>query len=257
MRKVMSVLGVLLLVGLLVGGGYFFVYPMMKQQAAENASEFADAGKALGAKDFYEDTEGVLGAQQKPATFADDLLSPSQKVIRGLMDDREVLIQGNKKLERKIDELKSEIASLEHYRDTNERFAPLNAAEEKAVIETMVKRFLIDSEDAVRFSNMQIEIMAASAAKEYSQFVGRNRLILTDEERAKMVEEHLTPFAFCIGDGVDVAANNSRELRAVSYFMRSEDPSRITPILLSDLKAVLKPCRTELFAALSMTLTEH
>ncbi len=248
---------ILLILGLLGSGGYYFIYPMVVKQSADNAKEFEGAGKALGAQDIFEDTEGVLGAQQKPATFADDKLSPSQKVIRGLMDDREVLIKGNKTLERKIDELKSEISSLEHYRDTNERFAPLNAAEEKAVVESMVKRFLIDSEDAVRFSNMQIEIMAAAAAKEYSQFVGRNRLILTDEERTKMVEEQLTPFAFCIGDGVDVAANNNRELRAVSYYMRSEDASRITPILLGDLKAVLKPCRTELFADLSMTLTDQ
>jgi len=256
-RKVITGLLVLIVLGLLGAGGYFFVYPMIVEQNAAADASFENAGKALGAGDFYEETEGVLGAKQQPATFADDKLSPSQKVIRGLMDDREELIQGTKKLERRIDELTAEIQSLENYKKTNERFAPLNAAEEKAVVEAMVKRFLIDSEDAVRFSNMQIEIMAAAAAKEYSQFIGRNRLVLTDEERARMVNEHLTPFAFCIGDGVDVAANNSREMRAVSYYMRSEDSSRMTPILLKDLKAVLKPCKTDLFASLNLTLTDN
>jgi len=255
-RKVMIGLAIILALALLGGGGYFFIYPMVIEQNEANDTTFENAGKAMGAGDFYEETEGVLGAKQQPATFADDKLSPSQRVIRGLMDDREELIQGNKKLERRIDELIAEVKTLEDYKETNERFAPLNAAEEKSVVESMVKRFLIDSEDAVRFSNMQIEIMAAAAAKEYSLFIGRNRLMLTDEERAKMVEEHLTPYAFCVGDGVDVAANNNRELRAVSYYMRSEDASRITPILLKDLKAVLKPCNTDLFAGLSLTLND-
>lgn len=256
MRKAITGVMIILLLALVTGGGYFFLYPMFVDVSEQNEKEFEGAAKAMGAADFYEETEGVLGAKQKPATFADDKLSPSQKVIRGLMDDREELIQGNKKLERRIDELTAEIKALEDYKETNERFAPLNAAEEKAVVEAMVKRFLIDSEDAVRFSNMQIEIMAAAAAKEFGEFIGRNHLMLTDEERAKMVDEHLTPYAFCVGDGVDVAANNNRELRAVSYYMRSEDASRITPILLNDLKAVLTPCRTDLFAALSTTLTD-
>lgn len=252
MRKVGLGLVILLLVALVGGGGYFFIYPMVVETNQMNDEKVENVGKVLGAKDYYEETVGELGAKQQPATFADDKLSPSQKVIKGLMNDRESLIDDNKKLERRIAELKSEILALEEYKATNERYAPLNAAEEKAVVESMVKRFLIDSEDAVRFSNLQIEIMAATAAKEYAEFTGRNRLMLSDADRTELVEEHLTPFAFCVGDGVDVAANSSREMRAVSYYMRSEDSSRITPILLKDLKAVLAPCKADLFAALSI-----
>ncbi|MCV6587829.1 MAG: hypothetical protein OIF57_02200 [Marinobacterium sp.] len=254
MRNIVIGVIALLIIGLLGAGGYFFAYPLLKEQAEANSKEFEGTGAVLMTNEIYQETQGTLGAKQVPATFAEDVLSPSQRVIKGLKEDREELILDQKKLERRIDELKVEIQNLEEYKATNERFAPLNAVEEKAIVESLVKRFLIDDEDAVRFSNMQIEIMGASAANEYSTFTGRNRLILTDEERVKMVREHLLPFAFCVGDGVDIAANNNRELRAVSYLVRSGDNSQITPILLQDLNAVMKPCRTELFASLSTTL---
>lgn len=232
----------------------FVVYPMMMETHEANYVNLEDVGEALGAKEIYEETTGELGAKQMPSTFADDKLTPTQKVIKGLVDDRDSLIQDNKVLEDRIAELKLEIAALENYKETNERFAPLNAAEEQAMVESLVKKFLINSEDAERFSTLQIEVMSAVSAMEFSKFVGRNRLILDDKQRKSLVDRHFPEFAFCVGDGVDVAANSNRELTAISYFIRSQDPSRISPVLLQDLETVLKPCQNALFANLSSEL---
>lgn len=228
--------------------------PMVMKTHDENYVKLEDVGEALGAKIFYEESTGELGAKQLPATFAEDQLSPTQKVIKGLINDRDSLIEDNKVLEQRISSLKMEIAALEQYKANNERYAPLNAAEEAAIVEGVVKKFLVNSPDANRFSNLQIEVMSASSAQEYSKFAGRNQLILEDEARDQFIERHFPEYAFCVGDGIDVAANSNRELRAISRYIRSKDASQMSPILLEDLKTVLQPCQTALFTRMSADL---
>ncbi|MBY4678666.1 DUF3450 domain-containing protein [Marinobacterium arenosum] len=250
MRKVLTLLITLFILGSLGAAGWLFVYPTMMATHEQNQVELEKFGEVVIPRDFYSETTGNLGAKQQPATFAEDKLTPSQKVIQGLMDDRDSLIQANRELREQIDALKQQIAQLEAYKETNERFAPLNAAEEQQVVEGLMTQMLVNMEEAERFSTLQIEVMSSSAAIEYGKFIGRYRMILTEEERQALVEKYFPAYAFCVGDGVDIAANSRRELTQIAYFLRSGDDSQIPAILRQDLETVLEPCQSALFSAL-------
>lgn len=235
----------------ILGGGGFYAFNHMQSQHAENLQELEKFGFTVLPSTTYEESEGELGTKQLPATFAEDKLTPTQKVIRGLMDDNEQLIEEQKGLERQIDDLKQQIAELENYKKLNEHFAPLSITEEVAAVEKQLKQLLIDSPDARRFSNLQIEAMSAASGNEYKKFIGGKRLILSENERESLVKTYMPEFSFCVGDGIEIAANSPREERLITTFFRKQDISILPNNLKADLDTVIKPCQTALYERLS------
>jgi len=234
----------LLLCGLAAGG--FMLYQKVQIQHKDNLAELEKFGYQMVPTDRFEETIGTEGNTQLPATFSEKELTPTQKVIHSLVRDKESLLDENRALSSQIEDLKKQILELEDYRRLNERFAPETVAEETARVESELKAYLVRNREAERFSNLQIEIMSAAGASEYKEFVNRNRLILDDDRRSEIISRFMPSYAFCVGDGVDVAANSNTELRQISRHIRNPGLEKLTNNLQQDLESVMTPCKLAL-----------
>ncbi|WP_372833413.1 hypothetical protein [Pontibacterium sp.] len=253
-----------IVLGVLGVGGYYGYNALIKQEANNNKDlekfglavlpQSTSAPSATDEKErhaIYQQSTGVLGTTQEVATFADEKLSPTQKVIRGLMSDKEVLLEEKKKLNEDIDTLKARIAELEEYKRLNQHFAPDKISAELAKVKARLKKHLLNSTSAARFNNRQIEIISGASAVEYDKFIRRNRMILSDFQREELVSIYLPEFAFCLGDGVDIAANSASEERKLVRFFEEQDITLLTTALKQDLDTVLTPCQEALHEQLA------
>ncbi|WP_415896572.1 hypothetical protein [Neptuniibacter sp. QD57_21] len=250
-RKLLVVLIIIPIVLAVLGGGGYFAYNEMQGQHKENLKDLEKFGFTVLPSNVHTETTGELGTKQLPATFAQDKLTPTQKVIKGLMADNEKLLDEQEIYKKQIEGLKAEIAALEQYKKLNEHFAPLTIVEEIAAVEKQLKQILIDMPDARRFSNLQIEAMSAAAGNEYKKFIAGKRLILSEFERESLVKKYMPEYSFCVGDGIEIAANSPREERLITQFFRKQDSSKLTSDLKNDLSTVIKPCQTALYQRLA------
>ncbi|MGB1237767.1 MAG: hypothetical protein ACPG4U_06120 [Pseudomonadales bacterium] len=248
-KPLVIVIAVVVLAAL--GGGGYFAYMKLQQKTEENIEQLEDVGEAL-VGEAYKDKANADAA----APSLTEKLEPSEKVVRSLQRENIKLTTEIKILEEKLEELKGQIVELEDYKQTNERFAPARMKDEKADVESQVKNFLLDSEDAERFSVVQIEIMSAASAMEYEAYVTRNRLMVSRAQREKLAIEYLPGFAFCVGDGVELAANNGREFELVASKFRGQIGLPLPKRLQEDLDAVMTPCQNTLRATLDASLEE-
>lgn len=245
----LAILLPIILTGLGLGG--FTAYNQMQGQHAENLKELEKFGFTVLPTTVYEESKGQLGEKQLPPTFAEDKLTPTQKVIKGLMGDNDQLIEEQKVLKKEISALKDEIAALQNYKKLNEHFAPLTIAEEVGAVEEQLKSMLLDMPDARRFDNLKIEAMSAASGNEYKKFIGSKRIILSENERHDLVKEYMPEFAFCIGDGIEIASNSPRESRLITSYFRSGNAAKLDGSLKEDLDTVTKPCQTALYERLN------
>lgn len=250
-KKIFFMAIVFLVFVLLFSGAGFFFYFQIKGQHQENLKDLEKFGYTVLPSETYNESKGELGTQQVPATFAEDKLSPTQKVIHGLMQDNEQLIAEKKELEIKVAELHERIKQLETYKKLNEHYAPLSIAEEVAAVEKQLKKILINTPEASRFSNLQIEAMSAASGHEYKKFVKSKQVILSEKERENFVIDYMPEFAFCVGNGIEIAANSPREERLATTFFHQQDPSILSKHLKSDLETVIRPCQMALYSRLS------
>ena len=228
-----------------VGTISFVGYAFMSDSGSSKKLE--KFGYAVLPASFYDDTVGSLGHKQVPATFAEEKLTPTQKVVKGLRQDKKNLIKEQTALREQIADLEKQVAELQQYRRLNEHFAPDNIADETAAVETGLKRFLVTNPAASRFSNIQIEIMSAASAIEYRRYISHNRLILSEKQRTSITSNFLPEFAFCVGDGAELAANNSSELIKIAEYFRQEDKNKLNSALKQDLNSVVEPCQATLY----------
>ena len=249
--KKLLIASIALIIVSALGVGGFLAYKEMQSQHDDNMQSLEQFGFNVLPSVTYEESQGELGAKQLPATFTEDKLTPTQKVIKGLMDDNDKLIAEQQGLRDQIQALQQQVAQLEEYKKLNEHFAPLTLAEEVLAVESQIKTQLVDSSDARRFSNLQIEAMSASVGHEYKKFIGNRRLILSEGEREALIKKYMPDYAFCVGDGIEIAANSPREERLITRFFRQQDASILDSILKSDLETVIKPCQTALFTRLA------
>lgn len=231
----------LALTGLGIGG--FMVYKKMDAQHMENSQELERFGYEMVATSRSIETTGKLGVTQLPPTFDLDKLTPTQKVIHALIRDKDDLLDENKVLQNDIEKLEAKIQELTDYKELNEHFAPQKLKDELRSVERQLKAFLIRSPDAERFSTMQIEIMSAAGAAEYKAYITRNRLMLSEDMKLAVISDFLPAYAFCVGDGVEVAANSRSEERKLASFFRTEDSSSLPEALFQDLSSVIGPCQ--------------
>lgn len=251
--KMLLLIATPLIVGIL-GTGAYFSYQSMQTQHEENLKDLERFGFTITPNSPYTESIGELGAKQLPATFAESDLTPTQKVIYGLMRDKERLLDENRQLKEKLEALEQQVGALETYRQENERFAPRTFEEEVAGVEKDMKAYLDRLPEAGRFSDRQIEMMSAASAREYRRFVTENRLMTGEFDRNAIVNEHLPGFAFCIGDAAPLAVNSSEEERMLVQYLKTNDPSPLSQALRQDLQRVMEPCQLALRQALDATL---
>ncbi|MGH1461425.1 MAG: hypothetical protein ACRBB6_05285 [Neptuniibacter sp.] len=234
----------------ILGIGGFFIYNEVQGQHEQNLKDLEKFGFTVLPSSNFEESTGKLGEKQLPPTFGTKKLTPTQKVIQGLMDDNKQLINEQHQLQQHITDLKAQVAELENYKKLNEHFAPLTISEEIVEVEKQIKKLLIDMPDARRFSNLQIEAMSASVGNEYKKFIGNKRIIFSDSERESFIESYMPEYAFCVGDGIEIAANSPREERTIATYFRKPSEQVLSTELKIDIESVVKPCQTALYSRL-------
>ncbi len=247
---ILIVLAPFVLILLLVIG--YFAFNTLTSQHSENTEQFAEFGFKVLPTSRFEESVGILGAKQLPPTFGEEKLTPAQRVIRGLIRDNERLIEDKKILQSEIDELKAQVADLREYRRLNEHFAPLSIMQQRAAVEQQMIKLLQNSKDASRFNSLEQQAMAAAASKKYNDVIRNRRIMFTDAEREKFVEQELAVYAFCVGDGIQIAANSADETRQITAYMSDESgETRLSPQLKEDLNTVTQPCQRQLELSLA------
>lgn len=253
--KVSLLLLILIPLALAIGSvATFFVYERMQDQHQVNLADLEKFGYEMVPSQTYTESTGELGAQQLPATFAEKKLTPTERVIRGLMQDKENLLAEQQALKDQISALHDQIDELKQYKELNQHFAPETFEQELKRTKAQLKATLLRLPETERYSNIQVEIMAAAGMQEYQRFVRANRLMLDREQRGEIIKDHLPGYAFCIGNAVELAANNLDELRLLINWFNDPDSVRLPGMLAADLDKLLPACQQPLRQALDTTL---
>lgn len=237
-----------------LGAAVYFFWDSLQAQHEANNQVLEKFGFEIMPVSPYTESKGVLGQKQVPATFAEDELTPVEKVIHGLLQDRDQLLEENTALEQKVAELEEQIAALEQYKALNEQFAPETLEQEMTRTHEELKQLLRDLPEASRYSNFWIEIMATAALNEYRRFIDANRLMLDSSSRAQLIREDLVTYGFCVGNAIELAANSADEARMIARWFDDPSSTRLSDALKADLEIVLPPCRIPLRQKLSAKL---
>ena len=237
---------------LLAGGGYFG-FTKLQKISDSNMQDLETTGDMFIGPTSTLGGDGALTEEEMQPTIKENL-TPTKKIFRSLQKENVNLNVRILRLQEQIEGLEGDVDSLEEYKATNERFAPKRLKDEMADIERQVKSFLLDSSDAERFSVLQVEIMAAASALEYKAYVIRNRLRVNRLQRDKLAIDFLPGYAFCVGDGIELAANNIRELELIASKFRGTNTLALPPRLQRDLDAVVTPCQNSLRGQLDKDL---
>lgn len=256
LSKISILLLILLPLMLIIGGTVsYFAYQKMQSQHQVNLAELEKFGFEMVPSDIYNETVGELGANQLPPTFGEKKLTPTERVIRGLMQDKENLLAEQQVLKDQISALQQQITELEDYKRLNQHFAPDTFAEELARTKSFLKSTLARMPESEPFDNVRLDVMAAAGTREYRRFVTANRLMLDRSHKAKIIDELLPPYAFCVGNAVDLAANSRAEERLLMEWFNDPDKTRLPAALTADLNKLLPACQLPLREALQRTLT--
>ncbi|MEH6626664.1 MAG: hypothetical protein V7739_09475 [Motiliproteus sp.] len=225
-------------------GGYFLAIAV-EDVHEENIESLADFGSIVtpgGAPAADGSSTGVDGQQQLAPTFGEEKLSASDKIIISLSKEKELLVREMANLQRKIGKQTEEIALLTRYKDTNERFAPRMLHEEKERAIKELQSYLEDSKDAERFTGFQKEAMALDSANVYLTTLRKYQLVFDESQKDLLISTHLPAYAFCIGDSIGIIANSRTEEKKVLKYLRGDDNSTLSKLLMEDLQAIRSPC---------------
>lgn len=234
----------------------YFAYQKMQAQHEVNLADLEKFGYEMVPSNTYTESVGTLGAEQVPATFAEKKLTPTERVIRGLMQDKENLLAEQDALKSEIEALKQQIVELQDYKRLNEHFAPETFEDELTRTKAQLKAILSRMPEADQFSNVRLEIMAAAGMQEYRRFVSANRLMLDQPQRGRIVSEHLPAFAFCVGNATELAANNRSEERQLIDWFNNPNSTTLPTALSEDLAKLLPACQKPLREQLETVLPQ-
>lgn len=253
--------GVLLLVLVplllsIAGVASYFAYQKMQAQHEINLADLEKFGYEMVPSNTYTESVGELGAQQLPATFTEKKLTPTERVIRGLMQDKENLLAEQDALKSEIQALQQQILELQEYRRLNEHFAPETFEDELIRTKAQLKAILARMPEAEQFSNIKLEIMAAAGMQEYRRFVSANRLMLDQPQRAIIVRDHLPAYAFCVGNAAELAANNRNEERLLIDWFNNPNNTSLPAMLAEDINKLLPACQSPLREQLQTALPQ-
>ena len=238
----------------LIGVIGYFVYPLIASQQSSNSIRFEKFGLAVLPGSQFTTTVGELGATQIPATFAEGELSPEERVVESLVRNRNALLEENELFRLKIEQLEQRVAELENYKETNERYAPEQFNIELERVRREIEERLRALPEAENYSSLMIELMAVAAQQEYTHTVRENDRMMDEARKAILVQRYLPTYAFCVGNALSIAANNSGELRAIASWLQEPALNPLPNELRADLDIVLPPCQVSFREALDQVL---
>lgn len=244
--KLAIIVGIPLMLIIAAGTGYF-IYSLISAQQEENRQKVEGFGELVIPLDSF-DTDS---SNDRNPSINNDELSPTQRVILTLKNERSKLLEEAGEMQAQISNLHMQIAELERYKQTNERYAPHTFNEEVSTVHTRMKQLLASREESKRFTRNQLKGMAAASAQEYKRYLTMHKLLLDQDEIDTIINSHLPLYAYCIGDGMDIAANNREEEQQVIEYFKTMTTVLMSSRLKSDLKAIIEPCQTLLANRLS------
>ncbi len=252
-----AAIGVVAVIGIAIGG--YFLVLKVDEVHEENVDQLASFGSVVIPMSQQQQnpdgiTTGVDGQQQLPPTIGDKKLSASEKIIVSLSQEKEELVAELTSARNRIQSLETEVAMLRNYKDTNERFAPRLMEEERERAVSRLTEFLESSRDASRFSDFQKQAMAQDSANTYVKVLKQYNLSIKEEQKEKLLSQHLPPYAFCVGASLEFVANNRREEVQVLHFLRTSDTTALSISLQNDIDTIRSPCIKELDARISKLL---
>lgn len=229
----------------ILGTGAFFAYQALDTQTEKNKEALASFGEDLAPSkpvSPHVSGENVLNDNVIAPTLTPEPQTPVERVINGLKAERSMLLADNEALKVQIEDLKAIIADLEEYKRLNERFAPETIKEELVTVGSELKRLLLKDASIVRYDNRQVEMMTLASVEAYHQLLKQAYTKLTPDIRNSILNGSLAEYAFCIGDGIDVAANNVAESRALLNYFQTQSTEGMSSQLRNDLSLVMTPC---------------
>jgi len=238
-------LGAVAILLLLVAGvGGYFLFIGVEKQHEENVVKLADFGTKVipikGAADAV--TVGTEGQLQLPPDIGEKNLSPTEKIIIALSNDKEQLALELTMAQEKVSRLEREVQALRAYRVENERYAPLPLDEERLRAIEMLTEYFHSSKDAERFNRFQKEAMTLASANAYLEILREYRLSFDEQEKDLIIHKHLPAYGFCFGDGIVFVPNSRGEERSLLAYLKSGDESVLNARLAKDLETVQSPC---------------
>jgi len=253
MKRWMSISIAVIAPVILVAGGYF-LYPMLVSSQEKSGVAFEKFGLAVMPGSKFQSTTGELGGVQLPATFSEENLTAEERVVSSLIRDINALVEVNNTLKRKVTNLEQKLADLEDYRAKNERYAPEQFDLELARVLSELETRLRALPEAERYSDLMVQLMAIAGQQEYIHVVRANDLIMDEGRKSILVQRYLPNYSFCVGNALSIAANNSRELRAVANWLVEPELNPLPDTLKADLDIVLPPCQLSFRDALGDVL---
>lgn len=235
--------GAVLLVALAIGG--YFLAGTIEKVHEENVNSLASFGSVVTPASTNNYGEDGQEFGQAP-TIGSTKISATDKVIIALSKEKQELIKelGQAKLE--IEDLKQQVALLENYQQTNERYAPRLMGEERDFAVKSMTEYLEGSPDAARFTQFQKDAMVQQTANVYVDLVRRFHLNVTEKDRKKLMEDYLPTYAFCFGTDIAFVANTKREEGRLLSYLQTGDKTILPPKLLQDIEVVNTPCLADL-----------
>jgi hypothetical protein len=235
-------LAVVLIPSLGIGG--YFLYLKMDRMHEENAKSLSNFG--INVIPVSQSANGVSigieGQTQLPPSIPEKKLSPTEKVIIALSNDKEALMTELNSAQQQIETLEIELALLKSYRTENERYAPGPLREERSRAIEHLSAFFEQSRDAARFSAFQKEAMTLASANIYMVILRKYRLSFDQTQKDTIIKNHLPQYGFCLGDGIPFLANNLQEQKVLLGYLKSGDVTRLSKELEEDFQAITRPC---------------
>lgn len=228
-----------LLVGLGIGG-YFLVIKVdeVHDENVSNLAAFGSVVTPVRAPNYGEDGEQTGLAP----TIGDPNLSATDKIIVSLSKEKQTLIKELSTAKARINELEDQVALLNTYKETNERYAPRLMTEERNYALKTMTEYLDGSDDATQFNQFQRDAMAQISANVYVDLVRRFHLNITDEQRKQLLSDYLPAYAFCVGKDIGFVANSRQEETRLLNYLKTGDKTVLADSLLNDVETINAPC---------------
>lgn len=238
-KPIFAILGIVILIGLGIGG-YFLVIAVNKTHE-ENMSSLAGFGSIV-----TPGTESVDNSGALTPTLGENKISTTDKIIISLSEEKNALASELMAAQEQITSLEAEIALLNNYKATNERYAPRLMTEERDFAVNTLTEYLDATPEAEQFSDFQLSAMIEQSANMYIDIVRRFHLKISEKDRRKLITDYLPTYAFCIGKDIGLVANSrSEQTRLLDYF-KTKDSSLLANDIREDIATIEAPCLSRL-----------
>lgn len=238
-KPVLAIIGLILLAGLAIGG--YFLSIAISKAHEENMSNLAGFGSIVTPGGESVDNSNVLAP-----TLGEPKISTTDKIIISLTAEKNTLVAELDDALAQIKILEDEVALLNNYRETNERYAPRLMTEEREFAVKTLTGYLDSAPEAEQFDDFQRKVMIEQTANKYVDIVRRFSLQVSEEDRRKLMEEYLPAYAFCIGKDIGLVANTRLEQVKLLLYFKNKDSSTLSSEVYEDVQTIEAPCLSRL-----------